>query len=187
MPLTKAKVLSITATTTFSYAGEPVTVEFYPLRVLALTAERAAQIQRELEAAGASEGEGEGEGDDPSASYALIGTLWSTYLAGWDVTDGEGSDGIGAPIALDDGATLFELDPRLDLFAAIMTACREAAINAKPSGTPLPRATGDSSAPAVPATSSNSPVAALETAAASRSTRSPSRTSHSKRGLRPTG
>lgn len=173
MPLNKAKLHSITEGVTLDYLGEQVRVTYYPLRVLSMTQERAETLQRELqETATAAEQSG-----DLTAFYAIIGGLWSTYLAGWDVTEDEGPD--APPVPLDDGAALFALDPRFDLFSAILSACREAAAAGKARGTVPHGRIGASSAPDAPTGSNRS--------AASSPTPLRSRTSRSKRASRQAG
>lgn len=167
MPLTKKRLLAITDTCTFDYAGESVTVEYFVQRVLGVSDETLDAIKQEAEALPPG---------DTAAAYAFMARVWQRFFTAWDVTDGEGDDGIGAPIPLTDGAALYEMDPGLVLWLRALIACREAAAQGKPDGT-TPPAPGDAtSEPADGATSS--------TAASSR-TRSRSRRSRSTSGAHP--
>lgn len=139
MPLSKQKLhASIVARTTFTYAGESVTVDYYPLRVLAATQAQFQAVQDEMTALA--------DGDDYAGYAACVGRLWREYVCGWDVSEVED----GPPIALDDDEALLALDPAFDLLAAILAACREAQQHVKTGGTTSPRRSGGSTAPATP-------------------------------------
>ncbi len=179
MPLTKARLLSVTEETTVDYAGEPIVVHYYPLRILGMTAERAEAMQADFTRLA--------EQGDVATIERYIGRLWATYLAAWDVTEEEG----GPPIPLDEahGRVLLELDPRGELLLALLFACREAAVRGKPSGTPPPPPIGAISAPGIPTGSNPLPTETPQAPvrAASRSTRLSSRRVPSTRASRRTG